>query len=184
MTYKQSYSDDAACVLDCASPLALSLLSCSPMRNSVLPLQTERGAHASRVLHSASRQMLLFLLRHSNQGQHTREFPRNRMAFIALRPERALQNWQSASSLMKPIEGYSRLLKPFLKKYFFTASFCQPWPATHRMGRPAGKGSLKKAKVGKSRVFSKIKDCLIPFSTLDCKPRTFPLHSGHLCQSM
>jgi hypothetical protein len=66
----------------------------------------------------------------------------------------------------KPNEGYPSLLKPFFKKYFFTVSFCQPWPATHRVGHPAGKGSLKKAKVGKSRVFPKIKDCLIPFPVL------------------
>jgi hypothetical protein len=116
------------------------------------------GAHAPRVPYSAFRRKHLMPLRSNPTLSH------------------------NVSSLLKVIKGCSRLLKQFFKKYFFATSFCQPWPTTHGVGHPAGKGSLKKAKVGKSRVFSKIKDCLIPFQVLpsDLLASEFGLHFGRL----
>jgi hypothetical protein len=98
--------------------------ACLPRRSGtkagVLPLQTERGAHASRVPYSASRRIPLMPLRSKPTTLRT------------------------ASSLLKARKGCSRLLKPFFKNPFFIRSHIRrSRRMTRRIGFIPSKSVLK-----------------------------------------
>jgi hypothetical protein len=135
MTRKQSYSDGAACVLDCGgcdAALKSEISNFKSAANGVLPLQRERGAHASRVPYSASRRISLPQLPTltplldgkltlaakltSKSNRNPAISDRKNESAIALPVGSTLR---TTPRLPKAIEGYPSLLKPIFKNFFY-----------------------------------------------------------------